>query len=248
MQLISLKNKKSFLNLFSDFILKKIGDDFNTIIKVIDVENFIIVKGQTDYKEILDLSEIKIEFNKKYESTGFQINNTIDLISYNSKLTTKKEINLTLFNSENCSYHSEQISMFKSNLESSFDFDTCSYKIEEDDILYSEFPHGYSFEQGRGLYYYLKHITYSIPSNLPYMGLNYKFSANSTSSEFNLKVTELYNLKELDSLSSAILDIFDFNLSKMKKEFKNFNLENEVLNPLEEHEFLKKIAKDFIIL
>ena len=248
MKLISPKSKKSFLNLFADFILNKLGRNSDSKIQIVDFENFLVVKGYTDFKDILDLAELKSEFNELYPDFDFKIQNTIDLISYNTNLNEIKDIQITLHQSENCSFHPTQIKNFKDDESKSFDYNSIVSKIEEEDITSSDFPHGYSFSQGRGLFYYIKKITYSIPPNFPFESLHYNLSFDKETKQYSLVVTDLYSKETSETLSSAILDLFNFDISKMKKEFENFNIIEEVLNPLKEHDFLKVPEKDFIII
>jgi hypothetical protein len=53
---------------------------------------------------------------------------------------------------------------------------------------------------------------------------------------------------EIDyTLTSAILDMFDFDFSWLKNEIKKVEWYSEITNPLEDYDFLKKKIKDFII-
>jgi hypothetical protein len=48
-------------------------------------------------------------------------------------------------------------------------------------------------------------------------------------------------------LTSAILDMFDFNMSWLEKDIKKVDWFIEITNPLEDYDFLKKRIKDFVI-
>jgi hypothetical protein len=48
-------------------------------------------------------------------------------------------------------------------------------------------------------------------------------------------------------LTSAILDVFDFNMTWLEKDIKKVDCYIEITNPLEDYDFLKKKIKDFII-
>jgi hypothetical protein len=55
-------------------------------------------------------------------------------------------------------------------------------------------------------------------------------------------------LNEVDNvLTSAILDVFDFNMSSLEQDIKKVDWFIEITNPLEDYDFLKKRIKDFII-
>lgn len=95
------ENSRDFkVNLFSDFILSKIGLDSTTSIQVADCENFFVIKGITNSKIILDLNNLKNEFVELYPNL-FEKNktfNTIDLINY------EKEIDIPNLKSFNLQY------------------------------------------------------------------------------------------------------------------------------------------------
>ena len=55
------------------------------------------------------------------------------------------------------------------------------------------------------------------------------------------------NQKEDETLRSAILDVFDFDMSSLDKDIKKVDWSIEVTNPLEDYDFLKKKIKDFVI-
>ena len=116
-------------------------------------------------------------------------------------------------------------------------------------ILCSEFPHGYSLNQGRSLYYYGKHIMYSIPTNYPVSILTFNLSTDKNDDgdyKFSV-INNNLNTKD-DYLKSAILDIFNFDLSWIESEIKKVDCYNEILNPLEDYSFLTERVKDFIII
>jgi hypothetical protein len=235
------------VNLFADFILSKIPNSEDSIITVSDCKNFIVIKGITSYKDILDINSISAEFNDKY-NPKFQISHTIDLIEYNKKLSEVTELSFTLHKSENCSYHKSQIKEFLSD-EKSYSFEYLPMEIPEDLlIITSEFPHGYSVSQGRLIYYYGKHIFYSIPTNYPVSTISLKLS--TTKNEENENIISVYNPhKEMEDeiLKSAILDVFDFDMSWLSTEIKKVDWSIELTNPLEEYSFIKKRNKDFVI-
>jgi hypothetical protein len=48
-------------------------------------------------------------------------------------------------------------------------------------------------------------------------------------------------------LTSAILDVFDFDMSWLEQDIKKMDWSIEITNPLQDYDFLKKRIKDFII-
>jgi hypothetical protein len=238
-------NSKGFLiNLLAEFILEKINKNENTIIKVIDCINFIIVKGKTTSSDILDLSKISEEFNSKY-SPDKKITHTIDLLEYNQELIYVDEINHTYFNSDNCSYHQNQINAYPL----STDFTYTLKEIKNDELVVcSQFPYGYSLGQGRLLYYYGKHIFYSLPPSYYVDCLTFKITKQKNENEdFDFHVYNV-NGKEDDILTSAILDVFDFDMSSLENEIKKVDWSIELTDPLSEYDFIKKVNKDFVII
>jgi hypothetical protein len=58
-----------------------------------------------------------------------------------------------------------------------------------------------------------------------------------------------FNSKSIDkTLTSAILDVFDFDMSWLEKDIKKVDWSFELLNPLEEYDFIKKINKNLVII
>ena len=235
------------INLFSDYLLTKIPHTEESIFSVADCKNFIIIKGKTSHKEILDISSITKEFNEKYEPET-PISHTIDLIEYDCKLSKVKNLEFILHKSENCSYHKTQIEQFLLN-ESSFDFNCYPSEVSDDKLIVtSEFPHGYSLNQGRLIYLYGKHIFYSIPTNYTDSSIIFNLSLNKNDDNDN--IISIFNVdkkSEDETLKSAILDVFDFNMSWLSSEMKKVDWSIELTNPLEEYSFIKKKNKDFII-
>jgi hypothetical protein len=235
------------INLFSDYLLTKIPNTEDSIFSVVDCKNFIIIKGKTSHKEILNISSITKEFNEKYEPET-PISHTIDLIEYDCKLSKVKNLEFILHKSENCSYHKSQIEKFLSN-DLSFDFNCYPIEVSDDElIITSEFPHGYSLSQGRLIYLYGKHIFYSIPTN--YTDSSIIFNLSLDKDDDNDNIISIFNVNkksEDGTLKSAILDVFDFDMSWLSSEMKKVDWSIELTNPLEEYSFIKKRNKDFII-
>ena len=228
MILKSPNNRISIINLLSDYILKSIPVDENTIIQIADCGNFCVVKGKTSYNVPLDISKLSKEFCEKF---SLKLLNTIDLIEYDKKIINRESYTFTLFNKNNCSY--------PTNDESDDDLSL---------IVVSEFPHGYSLNQGRLLYYYTKHIVYNIPSNYPFSGLRFEVPTDKEKLESDFKVYNTHTEEYDETLKSSILDVFDFDTSAISSEIKKVDCYVEVTNPLDEYSFLKERVKDFIII
>jgi hypothetical protein len=250
MILKSFKSRISKVNLFADYILNQIPKEEYTIIKVVDCGNFFIIKGKTSYNEILDISKIKGDFCERFEINleGFStFNHTIDLIEYDCKLKSTSSITHNFFNSENCSYSFKQIEVYKKDSEISYDYCLKVSEIDDDSlVLCSEFPHGHSLEMGRLLYYYGKKITYSIPSTYPFTSIVMTIPFKNQEEDFSVYDNFLEDNDE--SLKSAILDIFDFDMTDLNKKLKEVDFYDEILNPLSDYDFLKERNKDFFVI
>ena len=235
------------INLFSDYLLTKIPNTEESIFSVVDCKNFVIIKGKTSNKEILDISSITKEFNEKYEPET-PISHTIDLIEYDCKLSKVKNLEFILHKSENCSYHKSQIEKFLSN-DLSFDFNCYPIEVSDDElIITSEFPHGYSLSQGRLIYLYGRHIFYSIPTNYTDSSIIFNLSLDKDVDNDNIISIFNVNKKSEDgTLKSAILDVFDFDMSWLSSEMKKVDWSIELTNPLEEYSFIKERNKELII-
>jgi len=250
MNLKKIGSKLFTTNLFADFILSKIPNTEESIIKVIDCKNFLIIKGKTSYNDVLDLVTLTSEFEQKYSKLigDIKITHTIDLIEYACTIPHQEELTYTYHFSDNCSYTQKQIDLFKSENES-YGLDFVPKKIEDTDLVsVSEFPHGYSLNQGRLLYYYGKHLFYSVPSTYPYYPLTFKLTTQKDDEGDSVfSVFNPYLNSDDERIQSAILDVFDFDMSWLKVEMKKVDWSIELTNPLEEYSFIKKKNSDLIL-
>lgn len=249
MILKSPTSRLSLVNLFADFILNQIPSNEETIIQVVDCLNFYVIKGKTTHIEPLNIGKLKDEFNTKFEDLigEIKITHTIDLIEYGSKISSVESLIHVFHNTTNCSYNQSQVSSFINDDSLSYDYQYYLKSIGDGQVFCSEFPHGYSLSQGRLLYYYGKHIFYNIPSSYPVKTLVFELSNNKDESgdyEFKVKNT----LGEVDeTLTSAILDVFDFETKWIEEEIKKVDWFIEITDPLSDYNFLRKKVDDFII-
>jgi len=248
--IIKKKGSKIFnVNLFADFIISKINHSESTEIKVLDCGQFFVIKGKTSSKEVLNMSELTLEFKNKYKDiiNEKQLIHTIDLLEYDAKFTLSPKIKHTYFLSENCNFSQQQIDKWK---KSNYSIDENLNEISENHLIYvSEFPHGYSLNRGRLLYYYGKKIINSIPPTYPFKSLTLELS---TERDFHDEICfKVYDEKS-DSydifLESVIKDMFDFNLTELENIISQEELSVELFEPTHEIEYLKTPKKDFIII
>ena len=96
-------------NLLADFIVIKIGKDFNSKIQVTDCVNFYVINGKTNSSVVLDMNEITQEFNEKFKEflDNVKILRTIDIIEYSIELNPPTKLTYTFFNTENNMYNNK---------------------------------------------------------------------------------------------------------------------------------------------
>ena len=85
--ILSKINSKNFVvNALANIVVDEIGVQHSSIIRVFDFNNFFVIKGKTNSKEILNLKDITNKFHEKYEGvTEFsKITNTIKCINIQS--------------------------------------------------------------------------------------------------------------------------------------------------------------------
>lgn len=248
--IIKKKGTKIFVvNLFADFIISKLKPTESSELRVIDCGQFFVLKGKTSSKEVLNMSDLTLEFKNKYKDLieEKKLIHTIDLIEYDYKFQNNAQIKQNYFFSENCAYSQKQIDKWK-NTNSSVDENL--NEISENELTYSsEFPHGYSLNRGRLLYYYGKKIINSIPPTYPFRTLRLELS---TERDFHDEVYfKVYDEKSEcydDYLESSIRDMFNFDLSEIENVISDTDLTVELFEPLNEIEYLKSPTKDFIII
>jgi len=240
------RSRRSICNLFAEFLLDKLGLDSKTIIQVTDCNNFFVVNGMTETEDILGVFSLKDEFNEKYKNLiDTPITHTFDLIKYGVKVSERNTIQFTYYTtSENVSYHHSQLENYTLNkLGSHYDGLKSHDEIENNFLsVSSEFPYGYSLNQGRLLYYYGKHIAYNFTSSIQEPKINLTLT-NDQSEEDKLISVFGDNPYPDENLKSYLLDMFDFNYEKLNEEIKKVDLSLEITNPLEDFECLKKRIK-----
>lgn len=247
--MIEIKNKNFLVNLFAEYILHEIGIDTDTIIEIAHFDNFIVVKGQTNSNEILNLTEIKQKFIGLYKDYDFenQLSHTIDLIEYDVEMKKNNVLTHQYHNSENCFYKQNVLDSCLNIVDLSEIYRLLHNNFGNSMITISCFPFGHSLSQKRLLYYYSKHIIYSIPTTYHFKNLEITVS-DKKSIEQELNVINPETNDRDTVLISAILDTFDFEMGWIENEIKKMDWSHEVTNPLNDFDFLKKRNSDFIIL
>lgn len=208
-------------SLFAEFILSKIEKKYNSKIEICSCINFTIVKGETESEEILSIQKISEEFSEK--NPDFKIKNTIDLLEYKSKLDSNFDYTFTFYK------------------DSIPEIDTSNY------FKLSLFPFGYSWNEGKSLYFYFKHITNKIPTSYPFNWITYKIKISELG-KIDFDIEDDYINNQDNVLKSVILDVFNFNISEFEFEAKKMDLEQMILNPSHHEQILEKPVPDFIII
>lgn len=269
MKLINPKSKRAFVNLFSDFIMQKLGKNTKTIIQVTLYNNFIVIFGKTNSEIDLNIEEIKKEFFEYNSDLFKQISldeniGTLNLIEKNSdyfKINCYRHY-LDLYNTERPLYHKNVI-----NFNTPGDYDTLDWKdgifleIPHNSILptdsfkfsplqiTSEFPYGYSLNVGRSLIYYAEYIALNI---FPTISME-KFKLLITNQKntdgdqiIEFKTKSPYRESKIESL---ILDNFNFDLEKFSEKFDTYDFCDEIKNLSSDKPWLIKdiVAQDLFI-
>lgn len=243
------KSRNFLINLFADFIVDKIGKTTSTKIQVIDCINFFVIKGKTDSEKHINLLKLTSEFTELYkEQLGdVKLTHIIDLIEYECEMTEVKKLETTFHNSENCIYHQTQINEYLTN-DVSTDYCQTLKTIEEDNLYYvSSFPHGFSLSQGRSMFYLLKNMFYSIPTNYITSSLTLTLDLTKNEDEI-LEVFNHHNQEYDESLKSAFLDYSNFDTSEICSKIEKLDWSTELINPTEDYTFLKEEKLGIIII
>jgi len=261
MNLINVNSKKGIVNLFSDFLLQKIDRNLNSIIQVTDLNNFFLINGTTESKDLLDLAKIKDEFISKYQdllkSIGYPDNiNTMDLIKYGKSPSEGDDRYLwsTFYNSNRPIYHQDIIDVYGSDKEYySMMYDKgIVYELDYTTIITpskfttipfqvtSEFPYGYSLSMGRSLLYYSEYIANQVIT--PSMSNRIDILLTNKISEEGEQIIDVKfdsNISE-ETIKSMILDVFDFNFEEFNKKLESYDLCDDIKKPTESKPWLVK--------
>jgi hypothetical protein len=259
MDFVKLKSNRGIVNLFADFILLEINENekYDTVIEVSDFGRFFVVNGMTSRKEIINISDVSTKFKKEYEgllsNLGYEEINVIDLIIYDKELVKKEELWFTFYNTERPCYSKKVINLSSINLNyqkiSNLSVELDFSETNTNDIEYftytplnisSEFPHGYSFNMGRGYYYYSEYICNHLFKTLMCNEISFKCSSiKNLNDDFNIDIISKSSYDK-ENIKSLILDVFDFNLPKFKNKIAGYNYIKDITEPLGEKPWLVK--------
>lgn len=208
-------------SLFSEYILSSVETKYNSKFEVVSCNNFTVIKGETESESLISVQKLSEEFSEKYPE--YKIKNTIDLIDYKSKLDSTFDYTFTFFKD---GVPSPNLSNYFST---------------------SSFPFGYSWSEGKSIYFYFKYITNKIPPTYPFNWITYNVKI-SDSGKIDFTIEDDYINNEDDVLKSVILDLFDFNITEFESEAKKMDLEQMILNPSHNEKIFETPVSDFIII
>jgi len=271
MNFINLNSNRGIVNLFADYILKQINKDneFDTVIEVTDSGKFFVINGLTNRKELLDMNDIKIKFSTEYSNLlnefGYTNINVIDLISYDVELEKKEEVWLKFYVSERILYPQDLIDVVSKDLtnikyhsvspELVVELDYSENTLQNEFCKFvpmtitSEFPYGHSLSMGRSILYYSEYICNHLESSLRTGDIVFKFSTKmNDNDDYDISITTDSMYKDSD-ITSVILDVFDFNLTKFTNEIKGYDVIKDITNPFDSKPWLvKDKSRDIFIV
>jgi hypothetical protein len=274
MRYINPKSRRGIVNKFADFILCEIQKEkkYRTIIEISDFKNFLVIAGRTESKTILDLTELKDRFYEENKQTMIELEyeriNTIDLIEYDRMGFSESfesffEFHNTtrpLFHEKVLGYVYNHIDVLYNSLDFKKElfFDLDYEHLPEPNFSFSknyscitsEFPYGYSLDNGRAHYYYSEYICNQIFSCIKTDKITFKISDAKDENE-DLDIQIVSNSPYLtDKIKSMVLDVFDFNMTRfINTTLKNYDLTTEIDTQLHTKPWLikDKISELFII-
>ena len=174
--------RQNLVNDFADYLCNLISENntHKTRLSVVDVENFMVIKGYTKSSVVIDFNKITGEFidsvKNKYNDLKFI--STIDVMSYNSEDKS--------FNDEIISFSTKEEPQINSELSIS---------------VSSKFPYGYSDNYLKQTYNHLKEISCK---SQPYFKFSWvELTCKLTNTDFeitSIKSDSYYNSKKLLSI------------------------------------------------
>lgn len=268
MRYISEISRRGLVNRLAEKLSQKLSENekYTAVVEVVDCINFLVVKGITSNRTVLNLVEFKEEFIKEetefLDKFGIRKFNMIDVIEY------KDDINFDdttywfeFYNSKRPLYHSSIIDMIENNSVIPSGFESINFSsqpvveymfhtfLNDSTVVYnmspltisSEFPFGYSFKCGKTKFYYCEYICNQLFSILNTNKISFKIT-NQLNEHGDLDIEIISNSQYSDDdVKSMVLDIFDFNLTKFQTDYlKDYNFIDEIVKPFETKSWINK--------
>jgi hypothetical protein len=102
----------------------------------------------------------------------------------------------------------------------------------------SEFPYGHSLNCGRLMVYYSHYMFNHIYSSIMTDEVNLFFTKELNKNEdFNIKIVSKSGLNK-DTIKSLVLDVFNFDLEDFKTKVKDYDLTQDILDPMGKKPYL----------
>lgn len=253
-----------FGNNLCNLLANKVITEFNNIdenhitdINVIDLENFIVIKGKTTINKSINYSKVfKNYFNSLCEND--KVFNVIDLIEYGSnQINDLININLSVLSEDNIllnnlnynsqgEYHiintnktilysNDKLFEYLNTLNEYTDFK--GEKIQPNYPFVSDSIYGKNLNSSKLYEIYLKYISYNIFEKQICKEIKFNLHYNGNIRNLNWETMELdvsadKCIVSKEWLKSLILDLFDFNYKYIKKHLSLdlYDFENEVLS------------------
>jgi hypothetical protein len=182
MEKMEVSVRQNLVNDFADYLCNLISENntHKTRLSVVDVENFMVIKGYTRSSVVIDFNKITGEFidSVKNKYTDLKFISTIDVMSYNSEDKS--------FNDEIISFSTKEEPQINSELSIS---------------VSSKFPYGYSDNYLKQTYNHLKEISCK---SQPYFKFSWvELTCKLTNTDFeitSIKSDSYYNSKKLLSI------------------------------------------------
>ena len=180
--------RQNLVNDFADYLCNLISENntHKTKLSVVDVENFMIIKGYTKSSEVIDFNKVTVEFveSVKDKYPDLKYISTIDVLTYSCE---EKD-----FNDEIISYSTKKESQINSELSIS---------------VSSKFPYGYSENYLRHTYNHLKEISCKTQ---PYFKFSWvELTCKLTKTDFEITSIKSDSYYTSEKLLSVLKDNYD---------------------------------------
>jgi hypothetical protein len=188
MEKMEVSVRQNLVNDFADYLCNLISENntHKTRLSVVDVENFMVIKGFTESSEVISPNKISSDFieSVKDKYSDLKHMNTIDVISYSC---TDKS-----FNDEIISYSTKEEQQINSELSIS---------------ILSKFPHGYSENYLKHAYNHLKEISCKTQ---PYFKFSWvELTCKLTKTDFEITSIKSDSYYTSEKLLSILKDNYD---------------------------------------
>lgn len=201
MEKLDISTRQNLVNDFADYVCEIISENntHKTKLSVVDVQNFMIVKGFTKSETVVNFSEINSKFVELNKDKYPDLNkfNTIDVLSYGSEDSS--------FGDESIVYSTKP----EENINNELSI-----------VVTSKFPYGYSENYLKQTYNHLKEISCK---SQPYFKFNWvTLTCKLTNSDFEITSINSDSYYPSEKLLSILKDNYDGPIDVLLDEDKMF--------------------------